>query len=68
MRSSAVSYGTCPDLSAEKTTDVSSVVTLCTEIRKWKLPDKEDSTDNYFHLIEFYKNWFICFITRNWRH
>jgi len=68
LRSSAVEYGTCPDLSAEKTMEVSSVVTLYTEIRKWKLPNKDNSTENYFRLIQFYKNLFIFVVTRNPRH
>jgi hypothetical protein len=61
LRSSAVSYGTCPDLSAEKTKEVSSIVTLYTELIKWKLPNKDNSTENYFRLTQFYKNWFIFF-------
>ena len=68
LRSSAASYGICPDLSAEKITEVSSIVTLYTEIRKWKLPNKDNSTGNYYRLIQFYKNGFSFFITRNPRH
>ena len=56
VRSSAVRYGNCPNLSVEETTEVSSVVTLHTEIRKRKLPNKDNSTENYFYLVQFYKN------------